>query len=78
MWGGQGLSLNILWKQDFRRILFIKGPENHIDSMDRLAGLRLGLTERGLTSIAFLFREEIIRPQAGMLPLKKFLCRKQR
>lgn len=45
--GGARAVAEYLVEQDFKRILFIKGPENHIDSMDRLAGLRLGLTEKG-------------------------------
>jgi len=45
--GGARSVAGYLYEQGFEKILFIKGPEDHIDSIDRLAGLKTGLSEKG-------------------------------
>jgi LacI family transcriptional regulator len=45
--GGSRAAAAYMIEQKCRKILFITGPEGHIDSIDRLAGLRAGLGEKG-------------------------------
>jgi LacI family transcriptional regulator len=45
--GGARAMARHFVEHGFRRILFIGGPEHHVDSTDRLYGFRLGLSERG-------------------------------
>jgi LacI family transcriptional regulator len=45
--GGRALAHHFAG-HGFRRILFIAGPEQHVDSNDRLYGFRLGLSEKGI------------------------------
>jgi len=46
--GGARAMARHFAEHSFRRILFIGGPEGHVDSTDRLYGFKLGLSERGL------------------------------
>jgi DNA-binding LacI/PurR family transcriptional regulator len=46
--GGARAMARHFAEHGFRRILFIAGPERHIDSTDRLYGFKLGLSEQGL------------------------------
>jgi len=45
--GGARALAHHFAEHGFRRVLFIAGPEGHIDSNDRLYGFKLGLSEKG-------------------------------
>jgi DNA-binding LacI/PurR family transcriptional regulator len=45
--GGARAMAHHFAEHGFRRILFIAGPQHHIDSTDRLYGFRIGLSEKG-------------------------------
>ena len=46
--GGARAMARHFAEHGFRRILFIAGPDPHVDSTDRLYGFKLGLSEHGL------------------------------
>ncbi len=70
--GGARAVAAYLAGQDYRKILFIKGPENHIDSMDRLAGLRLGLSENGFNMDNLLLAGGDYSTESGYRAAKGF------
>lgn len=50
--GGARAMARHFAEHGFRRILFIGGPEGHVDSTDRLYGFKMGLSEQGLDADA--------------------------
>jgi len=46
--GGARAMARHFAEHGFRRILFIAGPDRHVDSTDRLYGFKMGLSEQGL------------------------------
>lgn len=44
--GGGRIVASYIADMGYKTVLYISGPENHIDSIDRLAGLKIGLFER--------------------------------
>ncbi len=60
-------------ERDFKRILFITGPVDNVDSKDRIYGFKLGLSERGINPDSVIFAEGDYSKTSGYEVTKRIL-----
>ncbi len=61
----------------FKRILFITGPADNVDSKDRVYGFKLGLSERGIDSGSIIFAEGDYSKASGYEAARKVLLKEK-
>ncbi len=70
--GGRSLAEYFV-DQGFRRILIISGPPNHIDTIDRTSGFKMGLLEKGFDINNLIIREGDFSKDSGYKIAEKYL-----
>ncbi len=70
--GGAREVASLFVELGYKKILFISGPEDHIDSMDRLAGFRVGLAENGFDLKNLFIERGDYTKESGFRVSKKF------
>lgn len=83
-WGGVSLSLEnrqaaqdvvtYLLDRGHRRIGFIMGPQDHVDALERLAGYRAALTERGLPFVPSLVVQGDFHEPSGLIGTQQLVA----
>ena len=71
--GGGRVLADYFVKQGFKRILIISGPPNHIDTIDRTAGFKMGLIENGFDINNLVVREGDFSKDSGYRIAEKYL-----
>ena len=70
--GGGRAVASYFCEMGYKKILFISGPEGHIDSVDRIAGLRVGLSEKGFDLNNLIIRTGDYTRESGYNAAKRF------
>ena len=70
--GGRNLAAYFS-DQGFKKIMIITGPKNHIDTIDRTAGFRMGLNEKGFNLDNVIIREGNFSKESGYNIAKEYL-----
>ncbi|MCP5514880.1 MAG: LacI family DNA-binding transcriptional regulator [Spirochaetales bacterium] len=73
--GGARAVASYLAEEGYKKILFIKGPELHVDSIDRLAGLKIGLSEKGFNLDNLFLSDGDYSTESGYHAAKEYFAK---